>query len=94
MDKTDRSKEAFAQYLDLLKEEIEIIPHNIIIPYIEKAEKISPDPKDSVYLACALATDSKIWSNDKKLKEGQKEIEVIITDDLISRIGIVKKKNH
>jgi predicted nucleic acid-binding protein len=94
LDKTNRSKDDFAQYLDILKEEIEIIPHNIIIPYIEKAEKISPDPKDSVYLACALAIDSKIWSNDKRLKEGQKDIEVLTTDELISRIGYVKKKNH
>ena len=92
LEKANRSKEAFAQYLNILKEEIEIIPQNIITPFIEKAEKFSPDPKDTVYIACALAIDSKIWSNDKKLKEGQEEIEVITTEELISKVGFIKKE--
>jgi predicted nucleic acid-binding protein len=70
-----------------LKEEIEIVPQNLITPYIERAERFSPDPKDTVYLACALAIDSKIWSNDKKLKEGQEEIDIITTGELIIKVG-------
>jgi len=88
--KTNRSKENFTQYLNILKEEIEIVPQNLITPYIERAEKFSPDPKDTVYLACALAIESKIWSNDKRLKEGQKEIEVITTEELINNVGFIK----
>jgi len=88
--KTNRSKEDFTQYLNILKEEIEIVPQNLITPYIERAEKFSPDPKDTVYLACALAIESKIWSNDKRLKEGQKEIEVITTEELINNVGFIK----
>ena len=90
LEKTNRSKEDFAQYLNILKEEIEIVPQNLITPYIERAEKFSPDPKDTVYLACALTIDSIIWSNDKKLREGQKEIEVITTEELINKVGSVK----
>ena len=90
LEKTNRSKEDFAQYLNILKEEIEIVPQNLITPYIERAEKFSPDPKDTVYLACALAIESKIWSNDKRLKEGQKEIEVITTEELINNVGFIK----
>ena len=93
LEKTNRSKEDFAQYLNILKEEIEIIPQNMITPFIEKVEKVSPDPKDTVYLACALAIDSKIWSNDKKLKEGQEEIEVITTEELINKEEFIKKEN-
>ncbi len=89
--KTNRSKEDFAQYLNILKEEIEVVPQNIITPFIEEVEKVSPDPKDTVYLACALAIDSKIWSNDNKLREGQKEIEVITTEELIHKVGFIKK---
>jgi predicted nucleic acid-binding protein len=76
-----------------LKEEIEIIPQNMITPFIEKVEKVSPDPKDTVYLACALAINSKIWSNDKKLKEGQEEIQVITTEELINEVGFIIKEN-
>jgi predicted nucleic acid-binding protein len=50
LEKTNRSKEDFDQYLKILKEEIEIIPEKVITPFIEKAEKFSPDPKDTVYL--------------------------------------------
>ena len=92
LEKTNRSKEDFDQYLKILKEEIEIIPKNVIMPFIEKAEKFSPDPKDSVYIACALAINSKIWSNDRKLKESQKEIEVLTTEELIKKVRFIKKE--
>ena len=92
LEKTNLSKEDFDQYLKILKEEIEIIPQNVIMPFIEKAEKFSPDPKDTVYLACALAINSKIWSNDRKLKESQKEIEVLTTEELIKKVRFIKKE--
>ncbi|NVM46673.1 MAG: DNA-binding protein [Candidatus Lokiarchaeota archaeon] len=88
--KTNRSKEDFKRFLTILREEIEIIPQSIITPFIEKADKFSPDEKDTVYLACALAIDSKIWSNDKKLKEDQKEIKVLNTEELIQEVGFIK----
>jgi predicted nucleic acid-binding protein len=71
--KTHRSNEEFNEFLELLKEQITIVPKKEITPFIDKAEKISPDPKDTVYLALALALKSNVWSNDKKLKEGQKK---------------------
>ena len=92
LEKTNRSKEDFEQFLNILREEIEVIPQNMIAPIIEKVEKFSPDPKDAVYLACAVVIDSKIWSNDKKLKEGQKEIEVLTTEELINKVGFIKKE--
>ena len=79
--KTHRSKEEFTQFLDLLKELIIIVPKKEILPFIEKVKKISPDPKDTTYLALALAIKTSIWSNDKKLKLEQDMIEVIITED-------------
>jgi len=91
--KTKRSKTEFTQYMNILKEEIEIIPQKEIMSFIKKAETISPDPKDLVYIACALATNSKIWSNDKKLKEEQEEVKVITTEELVNKVRIIKKKN-
>lgn len=90
LEKSNRSKEDFNQFLSILREEIEIIPQKGIEPFIQKAEKFSPDPKDTIYLACALTVDAKIWSNDKRLKEDQEEIEVITTKELIAKTGFVK----
>ena len=81
------------KFLNILKEQIEIISQKLILPFLKKAELISPDPKDLVYIACALATNSKIWSNDKKLKEDQEEIEVITTEELLNKVRIIKKEN-
>ncbi len=92
IEKTRRSISDFIKFLNLLKEEIEIIPQEIIKPYIEKAEKFSPDPKDTVYLACALAIGCKIWSNDKKLKENQDIIDVLTTLELIEKFKMLKKQ--
>jgi len=88
--KIHRSREEFDQFLDLLKEQITVIPKKEIIPFMDKAEKISPDPKDIVYLALAFALKSSIWSNDKKLKKGQEEITVFSTEELIEKTDFLK----
>lgn len=88
--KTHRSREEFNQLLDLLKEQITIIPKKEIIPFINKAEKISPDLKDTVYLALAFALKSDIWSNDKKLKQGQEKITIFSTEELIDKTDLLK----
>lgn len=88
--KTHRSREEFNQFLDLLKEQITVIPKKEIIPFIDKAENISPDPKGIVYLALAFALKSNIWSNDKKLKKDQNEITVYSTEELIEKTDFLK----
>lgn len=90
LNKTHRSREEFNQFLNLLKEQITIIPKEEIISFIAKAEKISPDPKDIVYLALAFALKANIWSNDKKLKKDQKEITVLSTLELIEKTNFLK----
>ena len=45
LQKTHRSNEDFNQFLELLKEQITIVPKKEIIPFIDKAEKISPEEK-------------------------------------------------
>ena len=87
--KTHRSREEFIQFLELLKEQITVISKKEIMPFMDKAEKISPDPKDTTYLAHALALKTNIWSNDKKLKN-QEEITVFSTEELIEKTGFLK----
>jgi len=81
--KTHRTRKDFNHFMEILKRKIKIIPKQKIINYVEKAKKISPDPKDTMYFALALAINAKIWSNDKKLKKNQTQIDVISTDELI-----------
>jgi len=91
LEKTHRSKENFGNFIRILKEYITFIPQKNITPFLEKANAFSPDPKDSVYLALALALKSAVWSNDKKLKNEQNHIKVLSTEDLIKKINIFKK---
>lgn len=81
--KTHRSESDFRQFLTLLKRKIKLVPDTTIKPFLKKAKGISPDPKDIVYLALALAIDAKIWSNDKRLKENQSQIAVLSTAELL-----------
>ena len=87
--KTHRSREEFNQFLDLLKEQIIVISKKQIAPFMNKAEKISPDPKDIVYFALAFALQANIWSNDKELKN-QEEIIVYSTKELIEKTDFIK----
>ena len=88
--KTHRNEEEFNQFLEILKEQISIIPKKEIKPFINEADKISPDPKDTVYLALAIALKSDIWSNDKKLKQDQTKITIYSTEELIKKTDLIK----
>ena len=45
-----------------------LVPLDEFVSFVEKAEEISPDPKDMSYIALALKLNANIWSNDKDLK--------------------------
>ena len=81
IEKTDRTAEEFFRLLEILKRRIVIIPLEELIPYIEEAEKLTPDTDDMAYFALALKLNCAIWSNDKKLKE-QNKIKVYNTYEL------------
>src|SRR3989338_10250138 len=52
--KTQRTDEDFSQLLDLFERKVILIPKEEIDPFIKRAEKISPDQKDVLYIALAL----------------------------------------
>jgi predicted nucleic acid-binding protein len=88
--KTHRNEEEFNNFLEILKDQIFIVPKKEIMPFMDEADKISPDPKDTVYFALAIALKSNIWSNDKKLKQSQTKINVFSTEELLKRIELIK----
>ena len=61
LNKTHRKEREFNHFLELLKEQITIIPKKEITPFMDEANNISFDPKDTIYLACAIALKSNIW---------------------------------
>ena len=83
--KTERTDEEFKKFMEIIKRKIKLIGYGEIEPFIEEAEKISPDPKDVQYLALALKLKCAIWSNDKRLKNQDKVI-IYPTEDLMKKI--------
>ncbi len=81
--KTKRDEENFNDLFDLFERNVMLIPKEEIEPFIEKAEKISPDPKDAPYLALALKLRCCLWSNDRALKEKQNTIRVYSTAEVL-----------
>lgn len=77
--KTHRTKKDFRQFLTFLKLKIKFIPEKQIIPFLEQAKEISPDPKDIVYIALALMLNAHIRSNDKRLRKFQNQINILTT---------------
>ena len=53
--------------------------------FLKDAVNALPDPKDSPYLALALAIKSEVWSNDPHLKQ-QALVKVSTTKDLIDKL--------
>ncbi len=86
LDKTERTKEEFADFITILKKRIKIISNGETKKYLNEAGKISPDNKDVDYFALALRLNCVIWSNDKKLKE-QNKIKIYSTEELVKKFS-------
>jgi len=81
-EKTEKTEEELNHLLDVLKKKIKLIPLEELLPYVDEAEEISPDPDDVAYIALALKLKCGIWSQDKALKEKQNKVQVYSTEDL------------
>lgn len=90
--KTHRSIDDFNKFYTILTNKITIISEKKIKPFLKEAEQISPDPKDTVYLALAISINAYLWSNDKKLKENQSTVKVLTTSDLLNEL--IETDNH
>lgn len=80
-EKTERTDEEFKRFMEIIERRIKLIPYEEFEPFMEEAEKISPDPKDTQYFALALKLKCGIWSNDKKLKQ-QDKIKIYSTEEI------------
>ncbi|MFX0101024.1 MAG: PIN domain-containing protein [Candidatus Hodarchaeota archaeon] len=94
LERTNRKSTDFTRFMEILKRRIQLVPKKEIQPFINKAERISPDPKDVVYLALALKLNTGIWTLDKKLGEKQNTVKVYSTKDLLVRINKVEEEEN
>ncbi|WP_435074688.1 PIN domain-containing protein [Halorubrum sp. HHNYT27] len=71
VEKSGMSPDRVTQFVDLLFQYIEVISAEEFYPYIEAAEAAigETDPDDVLYVACALAGDVAIWSDDTDFDE-------------------------
>ncbi|MFB1065542.1 PIN domain-containing protein [Natrinema sp. H-ect4] len=83
VEKSGMSPERVAKFVDLLSQYIEVVPADEFYPHIEKTEAAisETDPDDVLYVACALASDADIWSDDTDFDE-QDIVDTHLTTDV------------
>ncbi len=83
-EKTGTTEYEIAQFAEELFKlaSIEFVDTSMLTTYIEIAKRISPDPKDTLYIALAIFEGCSIWSNDRLLREGQNLVQVMTTNQL------------
>ncbi|SIS01554.1 PIN domain-containing protein [Natronorubrum thiooxidans] len=84
VEKSGMAPDRVAQFIDLLFQYIKIVPASEFYPYIEEADAAigDTDPDDVLYVACALATDADIWSDDSDFEQ-QDVVEAHSTSNVI-----------
>ncbi len=77
---------SFELILNKLKEKVIIIDDRIIMQHFEEAKSIMwpIDPKDTPFIAAALATASDIWSDDPHFQQ-QNKLKAWKTKDLVKK---------
>jgi len=71
VEKSGMEPDRVSQFIDLLFKYIDVVPADEFYPVIEKANAAigDTDPDDVLYLACAVASDATIWSDDSDFDE-------------------------
>lgn len=84
--KAKLSETEFLVLLDKIFRQIKIMPDKDLTPFLPAAASLIKDPKDWLYLACALSEDTIIWTNDKDFKT-QSRVKALTTNELSQLIG-------
>ena len=84
VEKSGMRPDRVEQFLDLLFQYVEVVPADDFYPRIEEARAAigDTDPDDVLYVACALASDAAIWSDDSDFEE-QDAVEAYATGEVL-----------
>ena len=80
-------EKVFEEFLDMLRDRIEMIPNEEFGNFMLEAAGLSPDPDDVPYFALALKFSCPIWSRDSRLKR-QTRVKVYSTEKLLKLLGL------
>ena len=83
-EKSGLSSERVQQFIELLFQYIETVPVGEFYEHIERADGAigDTDPDDVLYVACALARDAGVWSDDSDFDE-QDLVPVFTTGEVV-----------
>ena len=90
IEKSGMDADRVQQFIDLLFRYIETVPASEFYPYIEEAEEAigDIDPDDVLYVACALAREAGVWSDDSDFDE-QDLVPVFTTGEVVESFDTV-----
>ncbi|MBC9986087.1 DNA-binding protein [Haloferax sp. AS1] len=90
VEKSGMDTDRVQQFIDLLFQYIETVPASEFSPYIKEAKESIGDtgPDDVLYVACALARDAGVWSDDSDFDE-QDLVPVFTTSEVIESFETV-----
>ena len=80
------SGEEFKLLSQKLLSQIKFVLDEELKPFLPAAASLIKDPKDWLYLACALKEDTVIWSNDRGFKK-QGRVKIFSTAEMKEEIG-------
>jgi predicted nucleic acid-binding protein len=85
VEKSGMEPNRVVQFIELLFQYIEVVSAEDFYPAIESADEAigDTDPDDVLYLACAIACDAAIWSDDSDFDE-QEIVKTYSTSDVIN----------
>jgi len=85
VEKSGMERDRVTQFIDLLFQYVEVVPADDFHPAIDRANDAigDTDPDDVLYLACAVARDAAIWSDDSDFDE-QNLVETYSTSDVVN----------
>ena len=85
VEKSGMEPDRVVQFIDLLFQYIEVVSADDFYPAIERADEAigDTDPDDVLYLACAIANDAAIWSDDSDF-DTQDLVDTYSTSDVLN----------
>ncbi len=84
--KSGLSNEELYTLIDKVLGQLVLVPDKNLKPFLPAAASLVDDPKDWLYISCALYENTIIWSHDMDFG-AQKRIRVISTKELIDIVG-------